>query len=158
MYDIEEVVNDVQEEQMTPTVPIVILPPTTMDAHNSFGLTTQWSVFKTPIDVNILYRLLDGISTKYDKYYVIDANSFRLLQFYYDTLYKEFIEALTPHYHVSKRYYLTRPLTYNSFTTIVRHICNAYDITITRKPTYTKSMYSVSYYVQRIVIPDGRSI
>ena len=108
---------------------------------------SHWSVFKSPVDVHILYRLLDGISTKLDKYYVIDSNSFRLLQFYCDTLYVDFIRAITPHYHVSKRYYVTRPLTYNSFTTIVRHICNANSINITRKPTYTKSVYSVVYFV-----------
>jgi hypothetical protein len=112
---------------------------------------SHWSVFKSPVDVHILYRLLDGISTKLDKYYVIDSNSFRLLQFYCDTLYVDFIRAITPHYHVSKRYYVTRPLTYNSFTTIVRHICNANSINITRKPTYTKSVYSVVYFVHTYV-------
>jgi hypothetical protein len=115
------------------------------------GGAPSWSVFKTPVNIHILYRLLDRISTKSDKYYVIDTNSFRLLQFYSDTLYKEFIDDLMPHYHISKRYYVTRPLTYNSFTTIVRHICNSNDIAITRKPTYAKSVYSVDYFVQRIM-------
>lgn len=109
--------------------------------------STDWSVFKITPDIQILYTLLDTISSKMDRYYVIDANSFRLLQFYGDTVYKEFVEALTPHYHVSKRMYLTRPLTYNSFTTIVRQICNVNRVVVTRKPVYTKSVYSVEYLV-----------
>ena len=137
---------------------------TSDSAPTSAADVSRVSVFKTHVDMEILYRLLDQISTRMDKchrlcvgeaplpsqyWYVIDINSFRLLQFYHDTLYQTFVDTLMPCYHVSKQFYLTRKLTYNSFNTIVRQICNENGIEVIRKPRYNQSMYSVDYFVPR---------
>jgi hypothetical protein len=111
-------------------------------------------IFKSQVDIGIVYDLLDQIATKLDKWYVIDATCFRLLKFHSDTLYANFVERLMPHYHLSKQFYLTRELTYNSFTTIIRQICNINGVVFERKNRYNQSMFSTDYFVQRVV-PDA---
>ena len=43
--------------------------------------------------------------------------------------------------------YLDKKLTYNSFTTILRQICNYNKITYTSQIKYDKSSYEITYYI-----------
>ena len=52
-----------------------------------------------------------------------------------------------PYYHISKRKYLERKLTYNSFITVIRQICNFNKITYTSQLKYDKSTYDITYYI-----------
>ena len=63
-----------------------------------------------------------------------------------DTI-SNFIEECKPYYHLSKRIYLERKLTYNSFVTIIRQICNFNKITYTSQIKYDKSTYDIMYYI-----------
>ena len=58
-----------------------------------------------------------------------------------------FINQCTPYYHISKRKYLERKITYNSFITIIRQICNFNKITYTSQIKYDKSEYDILYYI-----------
>ena len=59
----------------------------------------------------------------------------------------KFLEMCLPYYHISKRKYLERKVTYKSFTTVLRQICNANKITYTSQIKYDKSSYNIVYYI-----------
>jgi hypothetical protein len=93
----------------------------------------------------MLFDLLEKICQKKDKYYLIDLNAFRKLGFYeYDT---EFAQALVEYYHLGKRFYVERKMTYNSFITIVRQICKNANIMFTSKIKYNESKYNIDYFI-----------
>ena len=57
------------------------------------------------------------------------------------------IEECKPYYHLSKRKYLEKKVTYNSFTTVLRQICNYNKIIYTSQIKYDKSKYEIVYYI-----------
>ena len=59
----------------------------------------------------------------------------------------EFLEMCKPYYHISKRKYLERKMSYNNFTTIIRQICNFNKIMYTSQIKYDKSNYNIVYYI-----------
>ena len=102
-------------------------------------------IFKNVIPMQLLIKLLDDIAVKTDKCYVLNTNSYKKGMF--NDLIMTFIEACKPYYHLSKRKYLERKPTYNSFTTIIRQICNFNQITYTSQIKYDKSSYDILYYI-----------
>ena len=70
-----------------------------------------------------------------------------ILKGIYNTFIEDFIQVCLPYYHISKRKYLERKLTYNSFVTIIRQICNFNNITYTSQIKYNKSTYDIVYYI-----------
>ena len=58
-----------------------------------------------------------------------------------------FLEECKPYYHLSKRKYLEKKATYNSFTTVLRQICNYNKIIYTSQIKYDKSKYEIVYYI-----------
>jgi len=97
----------------------------------------------------ILYNLLDLLCNdeSNDDVYIINKMIFKKGEFhkYYDT----FLENIQPYYHLSKQYYITRKLTYSRFMTIVRHICNANNISYSSRIKYDKSNYEINYYIYK---------
>jgi len=106
-------------------------------------MSTQ--IFKTNIPNEVLFKLLDYICLKNEKHYVLNSESFKKGIFKEDI--QKFFECCIPYYHLSKRKYLERKLTYNSFTTIIRQICNFNKITYTSQIKYDKSSYDIMYYI-----------
>jgi len=106
-------------------------------------MTSQ--IFKNTIPNQLLIKLLDEISIKSDNCYVLNNNSYKKGMFN-DTI-GNFIEECKPYYHLSKRKYLERKLTYTSFVTIIRQICNFNKITYTSQIKYDKSTYDIMYYI-----------
>lgn len=106
-------------------------------------MSTQ--IFKKNIPNELVFNLLNSICIKNDKYYTFNTESFKKGVFKNDI--QKFIEDCTPYYHLSKRKYLERKLTYNSFTTILRQICNFNKITYTSQIKYNKSQYCIVYYI-----------
>ena len=106
-------------------------------------MSTQ--IFKNKIPNELLFDLLDIISLKNEKHYIFNVDSFK------KGIFKEhiqkFIQDCVPYYHISKRKYLEKKLTYNSFTTILRQICNFNKITYTSQIKYDKSTYDIVYYI-----------
>jgi hypothetical protein len=102
-------------------------------------------LFRKNIPPKILFDLLSKICLKTEKYYFIDLNAFRKMTFH---MYHEpFFHELLDHYHTSKQFYLTRPLTYNSFTTIIRQICKSNEIMFTSNIHYNQSKYNIEYFI-----------
>jgi hypothetical protein len=51
------------------------------------------------------------------------------------------------YYHVGKQFYLTRPLSYKSFTNIVRQICKSLSVMFTSQMKYNESNYNIVYFI-----------
>jgi hypothetical protein len=102
-------------------------------------------IFKNPIPNQLLIKLLDDIAVKSEKCYVLNNNSYK--KGIFNDVINNFINECKSYYHLSKRKYLDRKLTYNSFITIIRQICNFNNITYTSQIKYDKSTYDIIYYI-----------
>ena len=109
---------------------------------NIYNMSTQ--IFKKNVPTSLLFNLLDSICMKNEKHYTLTIDSFK--KGIYNNSITNFIEDCKPYYHLSKKKYLEKKLTYNSFTTILRQICNFNKITYTSQIKYDKSTYSIIYY------------
>lgn len=106
-------------------------------------------IFKNKIPNKIFIELIDSICLKNDKYYTFNLESFK--KGVYIGAVQQFIEYCKPFYHISKRKYLEKKLTYNAFTTILRQICNLNKITYTSQIMYNKSTYNIEYYIHLLI-------
>jgi hypothetical protein len=102
-------------------------------------------LFKTHIPKQLLISLLEDISIKTDKSYIVNNTAYK--KGIYNQSICEFINNCRPYYFLSKRKYLDRKLTYKSFMTILRQICNYNNITYTSKIKYDKSVYDIEYTI-----------
>ena len=106
-------------------------------------MSTQ--IFKKEIPTDMLFELLDKICIKTEKYYMFNIYSFK--KGVYNESIQNFIQFCVPFYYQSKRKYLEKKLTYNTFTTILRQICNYNKITYTSQIKYDKSTYNIVYFI-----------
>jgi hypothetical protein len=106
-------------------------------------MTSQ--IFKNIIPTKIFFELIESMCFKNETYYMFNFESFK--KGLYTNRLPEFIEFCKPFYHISKRKYLEKKLTYTTFTTILRQICNFNKITYTSKIMYEKSAYNIVYYI-----------
>jgi hypothetical protein len=106
-------------------------------------MSTQ--IFKQKIPNTFLFELLDKLCIKNDKYYTFNNESFK--KGIYNGEILQFLTSCTPYYYLSKRKYLEVKVTINSFTTILRQICNFNKITYKSKIKYNKSSYNIEYYI-----------
>jgi len=111
-------------------------------------------IFKNNIPNETLFELLNSICLKNDLHYILNIESFKKGVF--KEVIQKFLESCSPYYHISKRKYLERKLTYNSFTTVIRQICNFNKITYTSQIKYDKSTYGIIYYIFPPFPPLGK--
>ena len=106
-------------------------------------MSTQ--IFKKNVPNELLFTLLDSICAKNEKHYVLNNESFKRGMFQESI--SKFFDECNKYYHISKKKYLERKLTYNSFITVLRQICNFNNITYTSQIKYDKSNYDIIYYI-----------
>lgn len=106
-------------------------------------MSTQ--IFKNNVPNELLFNLLNSICLKNEKHYTFNSESFK--RGVYKELIQNFISECIPYYHLSKRKYLEKKLIFNSFTTILRQICNFNKISYTSQIKYDKSTYGIEYYI-----------
>jgi len=106
-------------------------------------MTSQ--IFKNNIPNYMLFDLLEKICMKNEKHYTFNMEAFKKGVYKEDI--QKFLEDCKPYYFLSKRKYLEKKLTYTSFTTILRQICNFNKITYTSQIIYNKSIYNIVYYI-----------
>lgn len=106
-------------------------------------MSTQ--IFKVNVPNQALFELLDKICVKSEKCYIFNLTAFKKGTF--DDTVTNFLNLCLPYYHLSKRKYLERKVDYNSFTTVLRQICNFNKITYTSQIKYDKSTYEIVYYI-----------
>jgi hypothetical protein len=102
-------------------------------------------IFKKNIPNEVICHLLDEICFKNENRYTFNNDSFKKGIFNGSIL--KFIKECEPYYHLSKRKYLNRKMNYNSFTTIIRQICNFNKIIYESQIKYDKSSYCIVYYI-----------
>lgn len=102
-------------------------------------------LFRKQVPIELLMNLLGKICLKTDKYYLVDANAFKVLL--YNNYHEEFCKTILEYYHSSKLYYVTRDFTYKSFATIIRQICKSNNVMYCSKMKYEKSQYNIDYFV-----------
>jgi hypothetical protein len=104
-------------------------------------------IFKENISNSVLFQLLDDIAVKNvkDSFYFVDHNVYKRGVF--TKKIEEFYKICRPFYHISKRKYLDKKLTYNSFITVIRQICNSNKVTYTSQIKYNKSIYDIVYSI-----------
>lgn len=102
-------------------------------------------IFKEDVLNQTLFDFLEKICIKKEKHFIFDLNSYKKILFY--NLYKDFTLQLEPHYHKAKQFYLNRPLTYNSMTTILKQICKCNSISYTSETKYNESTYTIVFYI-----------
>ena len=105
----------------------------------------SFQIFKDHVPNELLIKLLNDIAIKTEKCYVLNNNCYKKGMF--NNIIEDFITQCIPYYHISKRKYLERKITYNSFITIIRQICNFNKITYTSQLKYDKSSYEIIYYI-----------
>ena len=102
-------------------------------------------IFKNQIPKELLFDLLDKICIKNDKYYILNKISYKKCEFL--NLLDNFCEKISPAYHKSKQFYVTRKHNYSSFITIIRQICRLNSINYVSKIVYNKSTYDIIYNI-----------
>jgi hypothetical protein len=102
-------------------------------------------IFKNKIPNDMLFQLLENISSKTDKCYIINNDSYK--KGIFSGSISNFFEECKPYYFMAKRKYLERKSTYNSFITVIRQICNYNNITYTSQIKYDKSNYNIIYFI-----------
>jgi len=100
-------------------------------------------IFKNIVPIEILTQLLDKICEPCQKEYIIDINAYKRMKFH--NYHIEFLNIIVHYYHYSKKFYAQRDCTYNSFMTIVRHICRANSTEIFSSIKYDDSSYNIEY-------------
>jgi hypothetical protein len=102
-------------------------------------------IFRKIVPKKIIFDLLEFICLKMEKYYLIDVNAYKKM-LYYD-LHIKFANDIIEYYHISKRFYVNREMTYNSFTNIIRQICKINDVHFESQMKYSESKYSIDYLI-----------
>jgi hypothetical protein len=102
-------------------------------------------IFKSEVPKDVLFNFLDNICIKNEKNYILNSMAFKKGLFNESIV--EFFKSIYQHYHNSKKKYLDKKLTYNSFITVIRQICNNLKITYTSQVKYDKSVYDIIYCI-----------
>ena len=102
-------------------------------------------IFKEKVPIDIIFKFLDKICLKTERYYQIDNNAYRKMLA--NNIQEEFLETMKNYYNNAKQHYVTRELTYNSFTNIIRQICKSNNIAYQSKISYNKSKYGIIYFI-----------
>ena len=106
-------------------------------------MSTQ--IFKSGIPDEMFIGFLNLLCLKNDKHYTFNSDSYK--KGIYTGAIQQFITECMPYYHISKRKYLNKKLTYNSLATIIRQICKFNKFTYTSKIVYDRSTYDIVYYI-----------
>jgi hypothetical protein len=104
-------------------------------------------IFKKNVPNELFFTLLDSICLKNEKHYTLNTNTFK--KGIFNNEIQDFLNECVQYYHVSKKKYLERKITYNNFTTILRQICNYNKISYTSQIKYDKSKYEIIYYIYK---------
>lgn len=102
-------------------------------------------IFKTQIPTDSLFTILELNCIKNGFYYIFDINSYK--KGIFNESISTFLANCKEYYYLSKHKYLDRKLTYNSFATVLRQICNYNKISYKTEIKYDKSTYNIVYLI-----------
>jgi hypothetical protein len=102
-------------------------------------------LFKTEVPSHMLLDFLKVNCDETETHFII--NKFLYKKMIYNNHISAFTAALKPYYYLSKMKYIERVMTYNSFLTIIRQLCNAQNIKYISSLVYDKSSYEITYSI-----------
>ena len=106
------------------------------------------NILKERIPLNILVNLLEQYCfIKNDKYYILDLDTYKKIVL--EEKIESFLENIVPYYKKSKLSYVTRPMKYVYFLTLVRHICNSNNVQYTSNIYYNRSKHYIKYIIYK---------
>ena len=108
-------------------------------------------LFRSTVDIRPLVTVLTRVATTLDggKWYQFDLSSFHKMVFH--GFHNEFIASVRSYYFPAKwKKYGDKPLTYNSFTTIMRQLCNEVGRTFYTKHVYDHSVCNTVYFISAV--------
>ena len=104
-------------------------------------------IFRSAAPVEPLLGLLEEFCQRSpDRSFVFDMNAFRKFTYRPERVH-EFLQVLEPHYQASKQFYLSRKLTYNSMTTLLRQLCRLHALPYSKRVVYDHSAYTIVYFI-----------
>ena len=107
-------------------------------------------IFKYMVDIKIIKNLFNNIK-KYNNNYKnnIILNNIIYKKLKYNNFINDFINSIEKYYYKPKLFYIKRNISYKNFLTIIRQLCNLYNIKFENKIKYSKSKYEI-YYIFNI--------
>jgi len=107
------------------------------------------SILKKKIHDNNLKKIMTNFLIQYcryeNNYYIINNEIFK--KYKINNKLDSFIKDLLEFYRDSKKYFLERDITFNTLTTILRHLCKYLNVEYTKKIVYNKNNYTIQYYI-----------
>ena len=104
-------------------------------------------LFKKEIPKDLLYNFLDKYAIDKGDYYLFTTISYQKAKFHKEL--EKFLDIIKEYYYPAKQSYITRKMSYNNFTTILRQICKSSLITYISKVKYEKLTYGIEYYIYK---------
>ena len=111
---------------------------------------TGHMIFDKKVEISLypLFKLLDSMGIISNDIYVINTNAFnKMVQL---KLYESFQQDILQFYLPQYRFYVYRPFTYNSFTTLVRQLCKYIDYPFATSIVYEHSKHTIVYYLPKM--------
>lgn len=106
------------------------------------------NILKDKIPMSILLNLLEEYCfIKNEKYYILDLDTYKKIVL--EEKIESFLENIVPYYKKSKLNYVTRPMKYVYFLTLVRHICNSNNVQYTSNIYYNRSKHYIKYIIYK---------
>ena len=104
-------------------------------------------IFKTLVPKDTIWDFFKINFDDKDTHFVVNNILYKKMVYTNNII--SFIETIKPYYYQSKKKYLERIMNYNYFLTIVRQLCNSYNILYSSRLRYDKSSYEIEYYIYK---------
>lgn len=108
-------------------------------------MSTLSQIFKDHIPKSILIDFLEKICEKTTKYYIFDLITYR--KAIHRDLIVPFFKDCEPYYYNSKLKYLRGNVSFKSFATVMRQICNYHKIPYITKIKHVHSQNEINYFI-----------
>lgn len=112
-------------------------------------------LFRMPIQIQPLLAVLSAVAPRIDsgKWFHFNVTAYRKM--IYQQIHLPFIESIRDYYFPAKwRKYGDKELTYSSFTTILRQMCNEVGLAFYTKIVYDHSVCNTVYFIAT-ALPDA---
>lgn len=113
-------------------------------------------IFKTNVPNETFFSFIESIKSNNDDTNMIVINNDSYKRSILKNGLQDFLDKILNYYHISKRHYVTRKMSYSKFTTIIRQICKQNQISYTSKIKYFRSTYEIIYYIVTPKLPTSK--
>ena len=113
-------------------------------------------IFKKNVPNELFFSFIESIKSNNDDTNMIVLNNDSYKRSTLKNELKDFLDEILECYHVSKRHYVTRKMSYSKFTTVIRQICKQNQISYTSKIKYFRSTYEIIYYIVNPTLPTSK--